>query len=260
VSGLLLLVLLVGVGVLAVLWTGSLIAQGYLYNVPADGLWWRAPAGAVVVTAFIAGWCYLYMKSDGRYDTPLNFNAYESKTYKEMVSVSKPAGTAPEQRTVYKRFQAARGQTEYRDPNGKRWERSSSAGQVVALEVTDDDGRKVVFTADREADGTFRMNPSGSVQFKEEGGGRVMTEDNLGTVRRRLTGVLLGNVAINLLHLVVWFAVFWPVLRYTWAHALGLALVCWLVTWLAVLPMLFDKAGKATIASPPPPAVASAAD
>jgi hypothetical protein len=257
VTGVIVLILLVGLGVLAVLWTGSLIAQGYLYNVPTEGLAWRAPAGAAAVTLFAALWCLIHARTDGRYDTLFSFDASDQKTYDELVSISQAPGGA-ETRTPFKRFRSGRGQVEYRDANGRRWERSSSAGQVVAVEV-EDNGRKVRFDAQRNPDGTFKVAPGEYLKFVDPASGRSMTDGDMGTVRRRRTGVMIGNVVLNLLHLALWFAVFWPILRYSWSHAVVLAVICWLVMTVGVLPMMFDQTRKARAASlAPPPAAAPA--
>jgi hypothetical protein len=67
----------------------------------------------------------------------------------------------------------------------------------------------------------------------------------------------LANILLNLLHLVLWFVCLWVLVRFQWSHALGLALVMWLVMTLAVLPMMFEQAGRrAQEASSSPPAKA----
>ena len=51
---------------------------------------------------------------------------------------------------------------------------------------------------------------------------------------------------LNLLLFVAWFVAFWPILRFTVGHALGLAAVMGLVTMLLVMPLLFkpNRAAK----------------
>ena len=62
---------------------------------------------------------------------------------------------------------------------------------------------------------------------------------------RLALGVLAGiyaNIFLNLLHLIVWFAALWLILRFQWGHAFGLALALWLVVTFAIMPMLFKRA------------------
>jgi hypothetical protein len=73
------------------------------------------------------------------------------------------------------------------------------------------------------------------------GRGRIMSEDSIGYLPRPRRGLRFFNLFLNGLHLAVWFLCLWLVLRFQWAHALGLAFVSWLaLTFL--LPALFSKA------------------
>src|SRR5262249_30731442 len=56
---LLLIYLLVFVALAALLWAGTAWFQGYIYNEPAEDLYWRAPAAAGAVTLFLAFWGFL---------------------------------------------------------------------------------------------------------------------------------------------------------------------------------------------------------
>lgn len=232
----LLVLVLVGVGAFALLWSVSLIAQGYLYESVADGLVWRAAAGAGVVTAFLALWNVLHARQPESFDSLFTFSASESRTYQKFVSVRAPANGLPGVETTYSLYRLPSGQVEYRDAENRPWRRSGS-GKVVAIKVKDD-GEELTFVPDPaslDEQGNFRP---GAVTFVDEGGGWTMVETDVGRAFRGRPGRVVSNLAINLAHLLVWFAVCWPLLRYTWGHALLTALAFWLTTTLLVLPFV----------------------
>jgi hypothetical protein len=236
--GTLLVLLLVGVGIFAVLWSGSLITQGYLYESPVEGLPWRAAAGAGGVVAFLGLWCLLHANSPAQFDSLFAFSTTEIQSYEEIVSVKERAAGLPPVETTYYRRVLPSGQIEYRDREGRPWRRSDS-GRVVAIKVQDGDQQAVFKPSPDSLDeqGNFRGE---AVTFVEEGGDRTLSENDVGKVFRSRPGRLVSNLIINGLHLAVWFAVAWPLLRYTWGHALVIAAACWLTTTLLVLPFLFQ--------------------
>ena len=61
----------------------------------------------------------------------------------------------------------------------------------------------------------------------------------LGKVYRKRSLAYLGNFFANFLHLALWVAVLWPVMRFTLGHAVGIGLALWGVTMLVVQPTLF---------------------
>jgi hypothetical protein len=231
-----LILLLVGVGVYALLWTGSLIAQGYLYEATADGLPWRAAAGAAAVAVFLGLWCLLNARSPEQFTTLFGFTSTEVRTYDQFVSVKEGGSGLPRTETTFYRYQLPSGQVEYRNRDGKPWRRSDS-GKVVAIKVKDEEAEATFVPSPESVDeaGNFRGD---AVTFVEEGGDRTMTEGDVGKAYRNRPGRIVSNVFINFVHFVVWFAVFWPLLRYTWGHALVMAFSFWLATTLLVLPFL----------------------
>src|SRR5437016_14176846 len=72
-------------------------------------------------------------------------------------------------------------------------------------------------------------------------------------------GRWFANLFFNFGHLVVWFLGLWVILRFQWAHALGFAVVMWLIVTLIFLPMLLGYAGlvAANRAAPAPAAMLS---
>jgi hypothetical protein len=52
----------------------------------------------------------------------------------------------------------------------------------------------------------------------------------------------VGNILLAIFFFLAWFLCLWLLLRYQWAHALGLAVIFWLVKELVVMPALLDRA------------------
>jgi hypothetical protein len=50
------------------------------------------------------------------------------------------------------------------------------------------------------------------------------------------------SVLLNFGFLAVWFVCLWLLMRFQWSHALGLAVVFWLVMLLFIMPMVLRKA------------------
>jgi hypothetical protein len=243
--GLLLLLLMLALGTAAILWAGSAVIQGYWYSAAATGLWWRSAAAGGAVGVFLGLWCLIEGNWPGRFDTLFKFSAGEEKEFRRFWAVRK-AGSGPEEETLYQLRHDERHRAHYVDRDNREWRRSDAA-QAVAI-VVEEDGDKKRFEAERP--------PDGSVRFVEAGGKRrVMTDDAVGRVTSPQTGLLLGNLLWNLLHVVVWFVCLWLLLEYHWTHALGLAVVFWLAVSLMVWPLLQRQVTATT--GPKPAAVAA---
>src|SRR5262249_58968055 len=83
-----------------------------------------------------------------------------------------------------------------------------------------------------------------SLRYIEENGDRYIEETRLGKIISYRKGKLIGNIFINLIHLALWFLVIWLLLRFQWAHALGFAVIFWLVATLSLVPFLLDKSRR----------------
>jgi hypothetical protein len=70
--------------------------------------------------------------------------------------------------------------------------------------------------------------------------------------------MVFANLLLNFLHLGVWFACLWLLLRFQWGHALGFAVVLWLALTLTILPMLFTKTEAASPYKATPKAASAA--
>src|SRR5262249_20632443 len=104
---------------------------------------------------------------------------------------------------------------------------------------------EVVFLPERDADGKFKTRKVDTIGGAQEqpleykdAKGRVMVEGQLGRTGRFRFGWFMANVALNLLHLVVWVLVLWLLLEFHFWHAVGQAIVVWMVLMLFVLSHL----------------------
>ena len=225
----------------AILWIGSVILQGYLYNDLATNLPLRALAGGAILALFHTGWCAVYKADPGRFDTLTNFKTETlDGKYDEFQSVRKVGNE--EKKPV--RF-IRRGETnEFQSSEtGRIWNRSDADGMVVAILITEKGKEEPTrFNANIRPDGTFP--PHEDTRWQEEKGKRYMDHSGIGKIYRVRSLAYLGNLTANFLHLVLWVVVLWPIMRFTLGHAIGFGLVLWGVTMLAVQPALFGLVTK----------------
>jgi hypothetical protein len=259
---LILVLLLVAVVLGGFLWIGTLFFQGYIYNEPAQGLAWRGPAVGGILTGYLAFWCILDYRATAPgaielpFDTLTRFSAretYPAKPVPKFWSIKRG------QEVLYvwqKPTQLGAG--EYRDSTTNRpWSRESEG--IVEAIIWEEDGKKVRFNLELPQDRTTRrtgkFNEGEQARYVEDGGQRrVLTEDDVrrGQQSRFLYGRLVVNILLSALFLVAWFLCLWLLLRFQWAHALGLAVVLWVVATLAVVPAVLDR----VLAAKQPPAPA----
>jgi hypothetical protein len=255
---LILVLLLVAVVLGGFLWVGTLFLQGYIYNEPTPGLVWRGPAAGGILTAFLALWCILDYRAapvgaiELPYDTLTRFSASEvfpAKPVPKFWAVKK----GQEVQYVWQK-PTQLGAGEYRDTTAKRpWSRESEG--IVEAIIWEEDGKKVRFNLDLPG-GKFKEGQL--ARYVEDGGQRrVLTEDDVrrGQLSRFLWGRFVINILLNVLFLVAWFLCLWLLLRFQWGHALGLAVVLWVVATLAVVPAVLDRVMAAKQPRTTPPAV-----
>ena len=233
--GLLPTLVLIFLALAVVLWAVTLFLQGYIYSEPVSQIYWRAPLAGLILTLFLAFWCYLDYHSPGRYGAILDVSTIENEDFTKFVAIKKG------REILFEGTKTPRGRMEYR-AQGKPWSRSDAEGVVEAIVVEDKDHQKIRFDAELTPDGKFKAAQGKPVRYIEvDGQGRVMTDDSPGRVSVVRGGRIVGNLLLNLLLLGFWFAGLWLLLRFQWSHALGLAIVAWIVLTLIVLPALFKK-------------------
>jgi hypothetical protein len=246
--------------VMAVLWAGTLFLQAYLYSEPVSQIYWRAPAAALALALFLGFWCFL------DYRHPPDYNP--TKVLVEGRDVKAPQvdkfyAVINDKEVLYTRTTNSKGLPEYHQSNtGKIWSAASADGMTKAV-VIEEDGQRAQFNAELTPDGNFKKDQNGYVSYREEGGKRrVMTDAYIGRLDVPHGWTTFLIVLLSLSHLLVWFLGLWLLLRFQWGHALGLAVVLWLVLSFSIMPMLFGKVEnsakeKAQIAAAPTSSAAS---
>jgi hypothetical protein len=239
VSVILLIFALILVSLAVFLWVGTLFFQGYIYSEPVSELYWRAPVAGLALTLFLGLWCFFDYRSPGRFQSLFDFTATEVEEFPKIWAVKKGQEIPLEPKTV---AQGPLKRTEY-FMRGTRWSRSDGDGMTEAIIVEDKDGQKHTFKPELTKEGTFKVDPNDSqARYVEvDGRKRVMLERSIGRIATTRWGKLVANIFLNLLHLGIWFGCLWLLLRYQWSHALGLAVVFWIVITLTILPMLFTR-------------------
>jgi hypothetical protein len=218
-------------------WT--LWLQSYIYSEPTTGIEWRGPAAGSALAFFLLLWIILDYNSPGHF--PSLFEITSTEDNKPFPELRIPTNRGEE---VYRLRPGAR--LDYRlngQANGKPL--PSRPPHLIVLE----DGEKIHFEPQRDAHGNFKTKSTSSVFGSSEeplrytdNKGRVMLENSLGQLSTFRGGRFVANVVINLLFLALWFVVLWLLLRFQWPHALGQAIVFWLVMLLFVMPPLLARA------------------
>jgi hypothetical protein len=245
----LLLVLFVSATALTVLlWVVTLFFQGYFYTEPTDQIQWQAPAAGAALAIFFTLWCLLVYNSVDAGSTDLPYN--DLFRFSPRVDLSKDP---------IKELWAERKGPRDKEAKVIHYKKTYIPGtRPPRFGYTDAATRQqwqprdvVAILIPVEGSEKIRMEvvppPKGSDyrEFVDRQRGWVMREYDDGPdglVSAFRLGRFLLNLFLNLLHLGLWFVCLWLILRFQWGHALGLAFVLWLVTTLAVLPMVLSEA------------------
>jgi hypothetical protein len=259
VAVLVLILLLVILGLLALLWAGTLVFQGLLYTEPAPQLYWRAPAAAGVLGLFLVLWCVVDANSPGDYDTLFNFSTTQETPFREFWAEKLYPNGKYGPKVHFTRRAGGFVSDQYIP-----FRRSDTEGIMGRVIIPLEDGEKVEFEPELTEKKTFKIEPGRDLQYHEVNGGRVISEGQLlqGVFSTSSAGLFWANVLLNLLHFGLWFGCLWLLLRFQWPHALGLAAAMWLVMTLTVVPMLLARTreeARAPRAQAPPPSAPLAA-
>ena len=232
-----LIFLLMAFSTILLLWGGSILLQGWMYQNPADRLPIRAVVCGTVFAVFITFWCYIDSKNPGRYDTVFEFSPLEITDFDEFESVLKNT-SGKEKITTFKKQHGSKGSTsEFADAKNQPWKKNTSDAQVVAILIKEKDKAEPTrFDAKLDAKGNFPAE----IRYTDAAG-RWMGADTLGRVYRSKTGVLFANIFLNVFHFVLWWMILWVGMRFNLWHALGLAMVIWPFVMIAVQPVLFTQ-------------------
>jgi hypothetical protein len=233
---LILILLLIWFGFSVFLTAWTLWFQAYIYSEAVDRIYCRGPAAGAALGLFFTLWVWLDYGTDSRFRTLFEFSARESWEYKKLI-VETDAG----QTETYLSGKTDRGGlTYYKDGHRTAGTLPSRPNKVT---VTDEkDGRQLVFEPERDSKGHFLVRPGESLRYINKDSGRVMLEGQLGQVSTFRWWWLFQNLFINLLHLAVWWACLWLVLKFQFWHSFGMAIVAWLAVTLFMLPPLLNLA------------------
>jgi hypothetical protein len=227
------LVILVSLAIL--LAAGTLFIQGYLYSEPVGDIFWRAPAAAAALTLFFWLWCFINYRAalpsakELPYETIFTSAATEESTKDPVAELwTERAGT----RAHYRRYTipVTPVRYEYHDANDKRLTMFQNIDAVVVKEGDAKSPTEVRFNWSEE-----------DKKLVEEGGARYMTVENFGRIYTPRPGRSRMMLVINAVHLLVWFLVVWLLLRFQWSHALGLAILFWLVMTMLIMPQILSR-------------------
>jgi hypothetical protein len=255
-------------------WGGTLVAQGYFYQNPADRLPLRAAVAALLVGSFTIFWVWLDRKNPGKYDTFFSFAGETTRDFNDFEAArwhydaaakgmkKDPQGNPLETIAKFKKTPGGKTPTFVEEGTNKKFATHDTEMMTAALIVKGDDGNPIRFNAEMKKDArTGAMNyisDQNERRFIEEKGSRYIKAGQPGVMYIPSTGVVAVALLVNFLLFLVWFIALWPVLRFSWGHALGFAAVGGLVMMLIVMPLLFNKnrassPGSAARLPPEPP-------
>jgi len=245
---LILLVVWLLLGLLLAAWT--LFFQGYIYSEPVSAIYWRAPAAAAALTLFLCFWIVLDYRSiekrdeEGRYQ-PLLFSYKETETYQHLWIVNSDG----------KEEHYERRGNEYVRKDGRRL--PTPGNKIIASHEVN--GDKHVFEAERDVKGNFKVEKNQTLRYYDKDNkSRYMDNSSIGQVSISHFSWLVMTLILHFGFLIVWFLSLWLLLRFQWAHALGLAVAFWLVM-LFILPMILTKAENVRKERLPPKTTQTAA-
>jgi hypothetical protein len=208
--------------------------QSSIYSEPTAGLWWRGIVAATIMASFFALWAYLDQRPRGQYSSIFNFSATDDRDYDELRAVIVKNGK--ETPVSYRKRKTAQGQVEYRESTSP-FRPLPRHPEAILVE---ENGQVVRFEPERDADKRLKVVSGQSLHYVDTSG-RVMTEDMIGRVSTFRWDRFLPYALLNLLHFLLWFSCLWILLRFQWAHALGLSLVLWLIMTLLIGPIILNK-------------------
>jgi hypothetical protein len=263
--------LMMTLGLFALFLGGGLVAQGYLYQNPADRMPIRALAAALLVAGFVTLWVKIDQNAPGRYDTFFNFSSYSTAEFNEFEAIRwkgangklhvDASGNYIEQVVKYKRNGTGKDSQFVEEGTSNRFELHGTApggGQYMVGAVRikgPNDPEPVRYNAelqkDRPKTDALYANPTDQ-KFKDVNGDRyiMVSANRPSPLFLPSGGTLAVALLLNFSLVVVWLVAFWPVLRFSLAHALIFGGAFALLTMLAVMPVLFKQNREPKPAAP----------
>ncbi|HYV34233.1 MAG TPA: hypothetical protein VE988_00930 [Gemmataceae bacterium] len=221
----------------AVLWLMSQSLQSYLYTEPNGGFFWRAPAAAAVLTAFF--WFWAMLNIWGSEATPTGVAIPYGVLWEFSNRIDVIAEPVPQfeskrrtsEQEVFKLDKGLAGRVRYKRVDSDAvWD----AAGVEWVKFTHN-GQHYDFRPDAERQDDY-------VVFVDANSGLEMREFEIGRVGYYSVSRVLVYFLLNVAHLGVWLACFWPLLRFYFWHAIGLAFAMWLLFTVTILQGVFERA------------------
>lgn len=270
---LLIILVLVTLVLFAVFLGGGLVAQGYLYQAPADRMPVRAVAAAVLVALFITMWVWIDKRNPRKYDTFFEFAPYQTKTFDEFESIRwvspdgsrlkvDASGNPVEVVVKFKRGVGAKSNQFFEAGTDSPFQlnsvaKSNQSYMTAAIRLKPEPNAEAIrLNAQLDKEKKTYVNSIDGRRFVEEKGSRYVQVDQPGTLFVPSTGTVVLALFINFLHFAVWFLAFWLVLQFTRGHAFGLAVGFGVATMLLVMPLLFAPNRKPPAPEPAAPKAA----
>jgi hypothetical protein len=218
----------------------SAFLQNWLYSQPSTGLVWRSLAAGAVIGGFLTLWCRIDSRNPGKYDTLLNFAGYDMQDYDSFEVVRKLQDGETSTQKYVRSLQA--GRPVYLTEGGTAWNRSTSDGPAESIIITDKNTPARFTTKLEKRKGSDAWTfPAGEVRYTEEKGRRYIDAGSPGKVFQPKSGTIIVSLLLNFAHLIAWLLPIWLLLRFSFGHALGIAIVLWMFTTMVPLPVLFEK-------------------
>lgn len=227
----------------ALFWGLTLFIQRYLYNEPADKLPLRAAVAGLALGCFFGFWVYVNTRADGenKYGVIHQFSPNDrSAPIAKFQAVRKYPNAKREETVAFERQPVGAGQ-HYKSADGKDFALNTPDYLTIAL-LVDDAGKPVRYEAVLQNDAYVGEK----YEFKEKDGGRVVEWSRPFDAAEPLSivspsgGTVFLALLLNVLHLVIWFAIFWPVLKFNVGHAILLAVVFCAMSTVLLMPLLFE--------------------
>jgi hypothetical protein len=253
---LLLVFMLLLLGLFALFLGGGLVAQGYLYQNPAERMPLRALAAAALVAGFVTLWMKIDQRAPGRYDTFFKFAPNSTVEFQEFEAVRwmgtrgelkfDASGNPVETTAKFKRTPGGKGLF-LEEGTGEPFKLNGSTNtgsqyMTGAIRVkAADDPEPVRYKATLKDGATKSPTYTPEPRFEEEKGRRYVEAHKLGTLVVPSTGTIVVSLLLNFALFVVWVAAFWPILRFSLGHAMIFAGSLALITMLAIMPVLFKQ-------------------
>lgn len=211
---------------------GTLFLQGYFNETPPEikDVLWRAPVASATVTCFVALWVALSVGDPARYAPITEYSSEETsdppKTLKAVVGGE----------TIEYRLQPqVHGPSVYFDR-----ERARPMPKRPDAVIMKEDGKDIRFEPRKdEAPGQW-------LRYYDDDG-RWMEEGNFGVLTTKRTGNTFVYFLLTVLHLGVWFAAAWPLLRYSVWQSVAITLISWATMVFFVMPPMWQQARKVAV-------------